>query len=43
MSLFRMEVKINDGSWIDVCGETLFAVYGRTACDHNRLQVLTKL
>ena len=41
MSLFRMEVKINDGSWIDVCGETLFAVYGSNPQPaYNRLQVL---
>jgi len=41
ISLFRMEVKINDGGWIDVCGETVFAVYGSNPqASYNRLQIL---
>ena len=41
ISLFRMEVKIDEGSWIDVCGETVFAVYGSNPQPkYNRLQIL---
>ena len=41
ISLFRMEVRINEEKWIDVCGETIFAVYGSNPqAKYNRIQVL---
>ena len=41
ISLFRMEVRLNEDKWIDVCGDTLFAVYGRNPqAKYNRIQVL---